>query len=123
MLLGLPADRPIAVYAGRINAEKGLDQILDLAAMRPEVLFLLVGSEGDGPIEREAAGRGNVRILPWAEPASLPAWLQAADVLLIPPSRAPLQRFRNCVLPMKLFAYLAAGRPISRRLRPTRPSC
>lgn len=111
-LLGLPADRPIAVYAGRINGEKGLDQILDLAAMRPEVLFLLVGSEGDGPIEREAAGRDNVRILPWAEPASLPAWLQAADVLLIPPSRAPLQRFRNCVLPMKLFAYLAAGRPI-----------
>ena len=111
-LLGLPADRPIAVYAGRINGEKGLDQILDLAAMRPEVLFLLVGSEGDGPIEHEAAGRDNVRVLPWAEPAALPAWLQAADILLIPPSRAPLQRFRNCVLPMKLFAYLAADRPI-----------
>ena len=50
--------------------------------------------------------------MPWAEPAALPAWLQAADVLLIPPSQAPLQRYRNCVLPMKLFAYLAAGRPI-----------
>ena len=111
-LLGLPADRPIAVYAGRLNAEKGLDQILALAALRPEVLFLLVGSEGEGPIERQAAGRDNVRILPWAEPAALPAWLQAADVLLIPSSRAPLQRFRNCVLPMKLFAYLGAGRPI-----------
>ena len=24
----------------------------------------------------------------------------------------PLERFGNCVLPMKLFAYLAAGRPI-----------
>jgi len=111
-LLGLPTDRPIAVYAGRINAEKGLDQVLALARLRPEVLFLLVGSEGDGPIEREAAGQDNVRVLPWAEPASLPAWLQAADVLLIPSSRAPLQRYRNCVLPMKLFAYLAAGRPI-----------
>ena len=111
-LLGLPRVRSIAVYAGRINAEKGLDQVLALARLRPEVLFLLVGSEGDGPIEQEAAGQENVRILPWAEPASLPAWLQAADVLLIPPSRAPLQRYRNCVLPMKLFAYLAAGRPI-----------
>jgi glycosyltransferase involved in cell wall biosynthesis len=110
--LGLAADRPIAVYAGRINAEKGLDQLLALAGLRPDVQFLLVGSEGDGPIERQAAGLGNVRIVPWAGPAKLPFWLQAADVLLIPPSRAPLQRFRNCVLPMKTFAYLGAGRPI-----------
>jgi len=51
-------------------------------------------------------------VLPWAEPAALPAWLAAADLLVIPPSRAPLDRFGTCVLPMKLFAYLAAGRPI-----------
>ena len=36
----------------------------------------------------------------------------AADVLLIPPSSAPLQRFGTCILPLKLFSYLAAGRPI-----------
>lgn len=110
--LGLPADARIAVYAGRINAAKGLDQLLALADRRPEVLFLLVGSEGEGPIERQAAARANVRIAPWAEPAALPNWLAAADVLVQPPSRAPLERFRQSVLPMKLFAYLAAGRPI-----------
>jgi glycosyltransferase involved in cell wall biosynthesis len=110
--LGLPADRPIALYAGRLNAEKGLDQILALAALRPDILFVLVGSEGQGPIEAEAAGRSNVRIVPWQAPAELPLWLRAADVLLIPPSRAPLDQFRNCVLPLKLFSYLAAGRPI-----------
>ena len=110
--LGLPRDRPIALYAGRINGRKGLDQVLALADLRPEALFVLVGSEGDGPIEREAARRDNVRVVQWATPAELPAWLQAADVLLVPASRAPLERFRNCVLPMKLFAYLAAGRPI-----------
>ena len=110
--LGLPADRPIALYAGRVNAEKGLDQILALAGLRPDILFPLVGSEGEGPIEAEARGRANVRIVPWQAPAELPAWLAAADVLLVPASRAPLERFRNCVLPLKLFAYLAAGRPI-----------
>jgi glycosyltransferase involved in cell wall biosynthesis len=31
---------------------------------------------------------------------------------LIPPTSAPLQRFRRTVLPMKVFMYLAAGRPI-----------
>ena len=73
---------------------------------------MLVGSEGEGPVEAEAAALGNVRIVPWQAPGSLPAWLAAADVLLIPPSRAPLEQFRNCVLPLKLFAYFAAGRPI-----------
>lgn len=116
--LDLPPGRPIALYAGRVNAEKGLDQILALAALRPGILFVLVGSEGQGPIEAEAAGLANVRIVPWQAPAALPAWLRAADLLVIPPSRAPLDQFRNCVLPLKLFSYLAAGRPI---LAPTAP--
>jgi glycosyltransferase involved in cell wall biosynthesis len=110
--LGLPGDRKVALYAGRLNEEKGLDQVLALAGLRPEILFVLVGSEGEGPIEAAAAARANVRIVPWQAPAELPAWLGAADALLIPPSRAPLDQFRNCVLPMKLFSYLAAGRPI-----------
>jgi glycosyltransferase involved in cell wall biosynthesis len=116
--LGLALERPIAVYAGRINATKGLDTVLTLADQRPEVLFMLVGSEGEGEIEKAAARHPNVTIAPWAEPAALPAWLAAADVLLIPPSRAPLERSGTCVLPIKLYAYLAAGRPI---LAPTAP--
>lgn len=110
--LGLDEDRFIAAYAGRLNAQKGLDALLAMAALRPDILFLLVGSEGDGPIEAEARRHANVQVVPWQAPAELPAWLHAADVLLIPPSRAPLEQFRNCVLPLKLFAYLAAGRPI-----------
>jgi glycosyltransferase involved in cell wall biosynthesis len=110
--LGLPKDRPIAVYAGRLSPRKGLDQLLAAAERRPEMLFLLVGSEGEGPVEQAARGRENVRILPWQAPARLPLFLYAADILVIPPSRAPLERFGDCVLPMKTFSYLAAGRPI-----------
>jgi glycosyltransferase involved in cell wall biosynthesis len=110
--LGLPAERPIAVYAGRLNAHKGLDQLLALADLRPETLFLLVGSEGTGPVEAAGASRANVEIVPWQPPGSLPPYLYAADLLLIPASTAPLERFGTCVLPMKTFLYLAAGRPV-----------
>lgn len=110
--LALPADRPVAVYAGRVNERKGLDQIFELARLRPGVSFALVGSEGHGPIEAQARNHPNVMIVPWQNPAELRVWLAAADVLLVPPSRAPLERFRDCVLPIKLFAYLAAGKPI-----------
>ncbi|HYD36468.1 MAG TPA: glycosyltransferase family 4 protein [Allosphingosinicella sp.] len=110
--LGLPARRSIAVYAGRINGRKGLDQLLALADLRPATLFVLVGSEGPGAVESAAATRANVEIVPWQEPEALASWLYAADLLVIPPASAPLERFGTCVLPMKTFLYLAAGRPI-----------
>lgn len=110
--LGLDPERPVVVYAGRVNASKGLDQVLALAALRPEVSFLLVGSEGDGPVERAARKLANVRVIGWQKPRDLSPYLFAADVLVVPPSRAPLERFGNCVLPIKLFAYFAAERPI-----------
>lgn len=110
--LGLPGSARLAVYAGRINRGKGLDQLLALADLRPETRFLLVGSEGPGAVEEAAAGRANVDVLPWQPAEALAAFLYAADVLLIPASSAPLERFRTCVLPLKTFPYLAAGRPI-----------
>jgi len=110
--LGLAEGGPVALYAGRLSARKGLDQLLAMARLRPEIRFVLVGSEGEGEIERAAAGIANVEVRPWAEPDKLPLWLQAADILLIPPSSAPLRRHGDCVLPLKTFAYLAAGRPI-----------
>lgn len=110
--LGLTQERPVAVYAGRLDPRKGLDQLLALADRRPRVLFLLIGSEGEGPIERAAASVANVRVEPWQAPEALAAFLAAADLLMIPAASAPLERHRHCVLPMKTFAYLAAGRPI-----------
>ena len=53
--------------AGSTSA-KGLDQLLALAGLRPDMLFLLVGSEGQGPFEAEAAALANVRIVPWQAP-------------------------------------------------------
>jgi glycosyltransferase involved in cell wall biosynthesis len=110
--LGLPQERGIAVYAGRINGRKGLELLLELADLRPATLFLLVGSEGAGPIEAAAAGRANVEIVPWQPAEALAAYLHAADLLVIPPASAPLERHGTCVLPLKTFLYLAAGRPI-----------
>ncbi|WEK47788.1 MAG: glycosyltransferase family 4 protein [Candidatus Andeanibacterium colombiense] len=111
-MVGLDPDRPTVVYAGRINEKKGLDQVLALAGLRPEVAFVLVGSESEGPIERAAREHPNLQVFPWQGPRTLAPFLFAADVLVVPPSSAPLEQFGNCVLPIKLFAYFAAGRPI-----------
>lgn len=112
LALGLDPSARIALYAGRVNEQKGLDQLLTMAGLLPEAWFVIVGSEGEGPIETQARRFANVLIVDWQMPESLPAILAAADVLLIPPSSEPLRRFGNCVLPLKTFSYLAAGRPI-----------
>lgn len=110
--LGLAGDRPIVVYAGRLNRRKGLGQVMLVAGLVPEARFLLVGAEGDVAVERAAAAVSNVELVPWQGPDRLAAWLYAADVLLIPPSLDPVRRFGTTILPLKTFKYLAAGRPI-----------
>lgn len=110
--LGLPLDRRIVVYTGRMNHKKGLDVAIEMARRLPDHLFVLVGSTGDGPVEREAASVPNVKIVEWQPFSGTAAYLYSADVVLVPPSLAPLLEHGNTVLPIKLFIYLASGRPI-----------
>ena len=86
--------------------------MIEAARRLPDLLFVLVGSYGEGPIEAMARTLGNVRIVRWQPPEMLPPYLFAADILLIPPSWKPLTAFGSTVLPLKLFFYMASGRPI-----------
>jgi glycosyltransferase involved in cell wall biosynthesis len=110
--LELPLEKPLAVYAGRVHERKGLLAVLDLARRLPNAMFVLVGSEGEGRVEREARALANVIVRPWQRFDATVRYLYAADVLLIPPTLEPLTMHGNTVLPMKLFQYLASGRAI-----------
>ncbi len=110
--IGVPEGRQTVVYAGRLNHKKGLGLAIEAARRLPDLLFILVGSAGEGAIEAACRGVANMRIVPWQPPEALAAYLSAADVLLIPPSGAPLAVFGSTVLPLKLFLYMASGRPI-----------
>lgn len=110
--LKLPRERPVVVYTGHVNLTKGLDTMLAMARRLPQALFVMVGAEGHGVVEALARQHDNVLVVPWQPFDTVAEYLMAADVLLQPPSRVPLRLIGNTVLPMKLFLYLAAGRPI-----------
>jgi glycosyltransferase involved in cell wall biosynthesis len=114
--VGLPADKPIVCYAGHIQRRKGIDMVIELAARIPEATFLVCGGfPADVAAARELAGRAgaaNLHFTGWIDVAKLAPYLYASDVLLIPPTRAPLERHGNTVLPIKTYTYLAAGRAI-----------
>ncbi len=109
--LRLPADRPIVCYAGGVGRHKGTDVLAALARLVPEALFLIVGA-APGTVPPPEELTENLRWLPRVPPASLTAYLAAADVLVLPPTARHLVASGRTVLPIKIFAYLAAGRPI-----------
>jgi glycosyltransferase involved in cell wall biosynthesis len=114
--LGLDRDRILCCYTGHVRAKKGMAALLDTAALAPEVEFLIAGGnpEDVAVLATECRRRRllNVRLLGWRPAARLRPLLYAADALIIPPSQIPLREFGRTVLPMKIFTYLAAGRPI-----------
>jgi starch synthase len=116
--LGLPARERLVVYAGHAGRAKGIESLIRLAAAVPAATFLVVGVEASSPeapwIDGLArrAGACNVRLVPRVKVADVAAYLYAADVLIVPPTDEPLRRYERTVTPMKLFTYLAAGRPI-----------
>lgn len=112
--LGL-AEAPTVVYTGRIAPLKRIDLLLDAAEQIPQARWVLVGdadSDEARPLAARARAMPNIQLLGYLTGARLVLALQAADVLVIPPSAQPLEQFKNTVLPIKTFTYLAAGRAI-----------
>ena len=99
-----------------MQANKGLDCVIDIAAARPKVTFLLVGGipEHISELQELAAKRAidNIVFTGHQPISRLSYYLYSADILIIPPTAIPLKKYGRTVLPMKTFLYLAAGRPI-----------
>lgn len=115
--LGWNARDKIACYTGRIDLDKGLEFILDLAGKTPEINYILIGNSQKDTNDwiLTVAGEKGLRNIKWSPRVTmreLPKYLFASDVLIIPPTAGPLMRYGETVLPIKTFIYLAAGRCI-----------
>lgn len=109
-----------AGYTGHLYPGRGVDFLLELAGTLPEMDFLLVGGEIREIAELEAKitkhNLGNFFVAGFIPNAELPLFQAACDVLLMPyqslvaaSSGGDISRYLS---PMKLFEYLACGRPI-----------
>jgi glycosyltransferase involved in cell wall biosynthesis len=103
-----------AVYAGAIDNRFGVALLLALARARPDVEFVLIGS-GTAVAEIAASRLENVHLLGIRPYADLPAYLQHANVGLLPLNAHPANAGRS---PMKFYEYAAAGLPIAASLTP-----
>jgi glycosyltransferase involved in cell wall biosynthesis len=108
--LGIPANARVALYAGLLDAWKGVGTIYEAAPSLEGVLVVMIGGK---PAEIESLSRKNphVRFLGPRPYSELADNLAAADVLLLPNTRESDESARF-TSPIKLFAYMAAGKPI-----------
>jgi glycosyltransferase involved in cell wall biosynthesis len=116
--LGLPEDKTLVVYTGKVyRGYEEVEYILQAARMlepRDEMHFVIVGGRPDHVARfRERAiaeRRSNVTFAGFVAPADVQTWQLAADVLVLYyPSGFELNRYRS---PGKLFEYMASERPI-----------
>ena len=117
--LGIAPRVPVLLYSGNMGEKQGLELLVDVARrlsnLRPEALFLLCGEGAAKQRIMEAAeGLTNVRFVPLQPLSRLNELLNLADVHLLPQR----EDAEDLVMPSKLTAILASGRPVVASARP-----
>ncbi len=111
--LGL-REGPVVLYSGTFEAYQGLPELIAaiprVRARIPDATFLFVGADRANGLVAHAAAEplvaaGALRIIERQPREAMAAYLAMADVLVSP-------RAYGGNLPLKIFDYLAAGRPI-----------
>jgi glycosyltransferase involved in cell wall biosynthesis len=111
--LSLPQEARLVVYTGHLYSWKGADVLARAARHVPEAQFYFVGgTKADVALYTGEFGSDpNVRFLGHRPHEEMPLWQAAADVLALP-NTAKEEISARYTSPMKLFEYLASGRPI-----------
>ncbi|MCP9837610.1 glycosyltransferase [Cyanobium sp. N.Huapi 1H5] len=106
----MPGDRPVLGYVGTFWDRTDVELLRKLASERPGYRLLLVGPE----LNRRLSDSGlldfdNVEWKGSVPNALVPAELRTMDLCLIPHLDTPFSRSMS---PLKLFQYIAAGKPV-----------
>lgn len=110
--LGLPQDTPMVLYTGRFFEWKGLEILPRAAAATPSIRWQIVGGDQMEFTAVVKTTLPNNFFFAGSRPHSeMPLWFAAADALIVLGTARDIQSYRY-TSPMKLFEYLAAGRPI-----------
>jgi glycosyltransferase involved in cell wall biosynthesis len=109
--LGLPIDKKVALYIGRLDGWKGTKTLFEASELLPtNILVAAIGGEKE-QVEKLRSQYPKVRFFGFRPFRELGDNQTAADILVLPNTATSdvSVRFSS---PMKLFSYMAAGKPI-----------
>jgi len=115
--LGLPREGHLIMYTGRLCEWKGIYTLIKSARYLPDnIRVMLVGGfEGERALVQEFIDVRDlgkkVSLAGYKEHHEIPYFMSAADVVVLP-NTAGSEISKYYTSPLKLFEYMAAGRPI-----------
>lgn len=114
--LGIPSEQNVVLYAGHLYPWKGVYTLVDASVLFPEgtLLYLIGGTDHDLRIMRSYLQQKHItktKVFGHHRPQEIPQYLCAADIVVLP-NTATNRASRLYTSPMKLFEYMASGRPI-----------
>ncbi len=116
IVLKLPRDRTMILYLGSVEPWKGVETLITAVPLISEDADVYIVGPAESDVERikneyREAKSPNLHFVPFQNRENVLRWLTAADVLVLPNTgRQKVAAYYTS--PMKLFEYMAAGRPI-----------
>lgn len=106
---GLPGNKPIILYAGQLYRHKGADVLAEAADYFREADFVFLGGRPEDLVvfKKKFGGFDNIFILGPRNRHEVLSFMSVADVLVL-----PNREESGHTSPLKLFEYMAAGKPI-----------
>ena len=117
----------IVCYSGNIYEGRGIELLIDASLRLEGVTFLIVGGlEEEVKTYRDIAQKkraDNIQLVGFVSHESVPTYLLASDILVMPYTSSMTikggTKAAEFTSPIKLFEYMAAGRPIVATSLPT----
>ncbi len=111
---GLPADRRIVLFLGRLGRQRGLEEAADAVLRVDDAALVMLGfgpwAEKLRERDRDPRYAGRHATLPAVPPDDVPAWTASADVSIVAvPANSLNQRLST---PNKFWESLTAGTPV-----------
>jgi glycosyltransferase involved in cell wall biosynthesis len=112
--LSLSLTKKLIVYTGHLYPWKGAEVLVNASRFlsADDLIILVGGTDTDvARFRKKSQHWSNVLIIGPKPHQEIPVYLKAADVLVLPNS-AKSEISRTYTSPLKLFEYMAAGRPV-----------
>ncbi|MDO8601401.1 MAG: glycosyltransferase [bacterium] len=111
--LNLPLDKKIVLYTGHLYQWKGVDVLAEASQYLPEnvEVYFVGGTVEDIHKFKIQNTKYKIHVVGHRPYAEIPYWLKAADILVLPNS-AKKEISKHWTSPLKMFEYMASGRPI-----------
>lgn len=105
----LERGKPVICYYGALARWFDYSLMGELAHLRDDMMFMLIGPNFDGTLPQDLLQIANVHWLGEKEYVTLPVYLSYIDVGIIP---FEINEITHAVSPLKLFEYMAAHKPV-----------